>query len=141
MIDRHRRSAIPAAILLIASALSAHASDEIQVYNAEIAEVGQWTLQQHLNYAISGRKEPEFVGGLLPNHALQGTPELAYGITDWWEIGFYSPFAVTEHGSFLWDAGKIRQLFVIPDAAKKEFFYGINFELSYATSPFLRQPT
>ena len=136
MIGRHRRSVIAAVILLIASTLSGRANDEIQVYNAEIAEVGQWTLQQHLNYAINGRKEPEFVGGLVPNHALQGTPELAYGITDWWEIGFYSPFAVTQNGSFLWDAGKIRQLFVIPDAAKKEFFYGINFELSYATSPF-----
>ena len=28
--------------------------DEIQVYNAEIAEVGQWTYEQHLNYALVG---------------------------------------------------------------------------------------
>jgi hypothetical protein len=33
-----------AAILLTASTISARAVDEIQVYNAEIAKVGQWTL-------------------------------------------------------------------------------------------------
>src|SRR6516162_8038175 len=61
------------------------AVDEIQVYNAEIAEVGQWTYQQHLNYTWQGLTQPEFPGGLVPNHSLQGTPEFAYGMTDWWE--------------------------------------------------------
>jgi hypothetical protein len=37
-------------------------NDEIQVYNAEIAKVGQWTIQFHNNYAINGRKEPDFIG-------------------------------------------------------------------------------
>ena len=60
-----------AAILLMASVLSARAADEIQVYNAEIAKVGQWTFQLHNNYAFIGRKEPDFPGGLIPNHALQ----------------------------------------------------------------------
>jgi ABC transporter substrate binding protein len=69
-----------AAILLMASVLSARAADEIQVYNAEIAKVGQWTFQLHNNYAFIGRKEPDFPGGLVPNHALQGTGEWAYEI-------------------------------------------------------------
>src|SRR5215831_8099694 len=60
-----------AAILLTAS--PARAVDEIQVYNAEIAKVGQWTFHLHNNYAFIGRKEPDFPGGLIPNHALQGT--------------------------------------------------------------------
>src|SRR5471030_917504 len=78
-----------AAILIVAIAEKARAVDEIQVYNAEIAKVGQWTLQLHLNYAFNGRKEPDFPGGLVPHRALNGTPELAYGITEWWELGFY----------------------------------------------------
>src|SRR6516164_1657522 len=73
-------------------------NDEIQVYTGEIAKVGQWTIQFHNNYAINGRTEPDFEGGIIPNHALNGTPELAYGITDWWEIGFYAPFAVDQAG-------------------------------------------
>jgi hypothetical protein len=105
--------------------------DEIQVYNAEIAEVGQWTYEQHLNWAPIGQTVPEFPGGFTSNHSLQGTPEFAYGITDWWEGGFYLPFAVTGTGEFLSDGAKIRSLFVIPDAAKRSFFYGVNFELGY----------
>jgi hypothetical protein len=111
-------------------------NDEIQVYNAEIAKVGQWTIQFHNNYAINGRKEPDFEGGIIPNHALNGTPELAYGITEWWEIGFYAPYAVDQNGQVLSNAGKIRQLFVTPNAAQRSFFYGVNFELSYATPRF-----
>jgi hypothetical protein len=131
------RQCIPfAAVFLVATVVSAHAVDEIQVYNAEIAKVGQWTMQLHLNYALIGRKEPDFPGGLIPNHALNGTPEWAYGITEWWEMGFYAPFAVDQNGTPYSNAIKLRQLFVVPNAEKREFFYGINFELSYAMPQF-----
>ena len=73
--------------------------DEIQVYNAEIAEVGQWTYEQHLNYAAVGQTQPEFPGGFTSNHGLQGTAEFAYGMTNWWEAGFYLPFAIKAQAS------------------------------------------
>jgi hypothetical protein len=114
--------------------------DEIQVYNAEIASVGQWTYQQHLNYAAIGQNQPEVTGGFSSNHSLQGTPEFAYGLTDWWEAGFYLPFAVNGDGQFLSDGAKIRSLFVVPDAAKRTFFYGINFELGYELPRFSSVP-
>jgi hypothetical protein len=110
--------------------------DEIQVYNAEIAAVGQWTYEQHLNFAAVGQTQPEVPGGFFSNRSLQGTPEFAYGLTDWWEPGFYLPFAVNSAGEFLSDGAKIRSLFVIPDAAKRSFFYGINFELGYEMPQF-----
>jgi hypothetical protein len=125
----------PGVFLLLAVA-PASAVDEIQVYNAEIAKVGQWTLQLHLNYAINGRKEPDFPGGLVPHRALNGTPEWAYGITDWWEIGFYAPFAVSQDGIFYSNAAKIRHLFVTPNAESRTFFYGVNFEFSYSMPQF-----
>ncbi len=115
-----------AATLFVASTLS-----------ARIAKVGQWTFQLHNNYAFIGRKEPDFPGGLVPNHALQGTGEWAYGITDWWEMGFYTPYAVDQELTPYSNAIKIRQLFVIPNAAEREFFYGVNFEFSYAMPQFL----
>ena len=114
----------------------ARAVDEIQVYNGEIAEVGQFTIQQHFNYAFSGRKEPDFPGGLVPNHALNATPEFAWGITNWFELGLYIPWAIDGEGRFLSNAAKIRTLFVTPDADKKNFFYGLNFEYDYTTPPF-----
>jgi len=130
------RCLLLAATFLAVTSVSARAVDEIQVYNAEIAKVGQWTFQLHMNYAFSGRKEPDFPGGLIPNHALNGTGEWAYGITDWWEMGFYTPFAVDQNLTPYSNAAKIRQLFVIPNADKREFFYGINFELSYTMPQF-----
>jgi hypothetical protein len=114
--------------------------DEIQVYNANIAEVGQWTYEQHLNYAAVGQTTPEFPGAFTSNHSLQGTPEFAYGLTPWWEAGFYLPFAVTGNGEFLSDGAKIRSLFVVPDAAKRTFFYGVNFELGYEMPQFAPTP-
>ena len=114
----------------------ARAVDEIQVYNGEIAEVGQFTVQHHFNYAFIGRKEPDFPGGLVPNHALNATPEFAWGITKWFELGLYIPWAVDNEGRFLSNAAKIRTLFVTPDADKRSFFYGLNFEFDYTTPPF-----
>jgi hypothetical protein len=110
--------------------------DEIQVYNADIAAVGQWTYEQHLNYAAVGQTQPEVPGGFASNHSLQGTPEFAYGLTPWWEAGLYLPFAVTGAGDFLSNGAKLRSLFVIPDAGKRDFFYGVNFELGYEQPQF-----
>jgi len=115
---------------------AAHAVDEIQVYNAEVAKPGQFTLQQHLNYAINGRKEADFPGGLVPHRALNGTPELAYGVKDWYEVGLYAPFAVSSDRQFLSNGFKIRHLFAVPNAGQRNFFYGINFEFSYLMPKF-----
>src|SRR5262249_6796323 len=87
-----RLSALSGTIaLLLATTAGVRADDEIQVYNGEIADVGKWTGQHHFNYAIVGRTQPEFPGGLVPNHTLNATPEFAYGVTDWFEAGVYGP--------------------------------------------------
>jgi hypothetical protein len=142
MMARLARSKHSAAkgVLLVALALScapvaAYGFDEIQVYNADIAEVGQWTIQQHLNYTFKAPNEPDFPGGIVPNRALNGTPELAYGVTEWWELGWYAPFAVSNN-QFLSNGAKIRTLFVVPHAADRIFFYGVNFEFDYGTPRF-----
>jgi hypothetical protein len=86
--------ALAGAALLAVLGQPAKATDEIQVYNAGIAAVGQFTIQQHLNYTPVGIKDPPFPGGLVSNGAINGTPEFAYGVTDWWEVGLYLPFAI-----------------------------------------------
>src|ERR1700687_852321 len=107
----------------------AKAVDEIQVYNAGIAAVGQFTIQQHLNYIGLGVKDPPFPGGLVSHHSINGTPEFAYGVTDCWEVGLYLPFAIQDR-QFLSDSFKLRSLFVLPNAEQRNFFYGVNFEFS-----------
>jgi hypothetical protein len=111
------------------AAQPAKATDEIQVYNAGIAAPGQFTIQQHLNYVPLGVREPPFPGGLISHNSVNGTPEFAYGVTDWWEVGLYLPFAIKDQ-QFLSDAFKLRTLFVSPNAEQRNFFYGVNFEFS-----------
>ena len=49
-------------------------TDEIQVYNAEIADQGVFNLEVHTNYTPIGRKTPDFPGGIIPNHSVNGAP-------------------------------------------------------------------
>lgn len=114
----------------------AQAIDEIQVYNAEIAPLHTFTLQQHLNYVWNGSTTPDFDGGFASYHTLNGTPELAYGVSDWYEIGFYAPFAFDSSGTFLPGGVKFRHLFVSPHAEERKLFYGLNIELSYQSPKF-----
>jgi len=136
MMKRRPRPRIPRHLCLLAGAVfsaaaaqPAKATDEIQVYNAGIAAPGQFTIQQHLNYVPLGVKEPPFPGGLISHNSINGTPEFAYGVTDWWEVGLYLPFAIKDQ-QFLSDAFKLRTLFVLPNAEQRNFFYGVNFEFS-----------
>jgi opacity protein-like surface antigen len=135
MVTYYQRRVCVLAMIWLAAGVAARADDEIQVYTGEIADVGKWTAQHHLNYAIKGRKEPDFPGGLIPNHTLNGTGEYAYGVTDWFEFGMYTPYALDKDG-FHTNAGKLRTLFVTPDAGKREFFYGLNIEYDYLMPKF-----
>jgi hypothetical protein len=123
------------AALWAVSAQEVRATDEIQVYNAGIAAIGQFTIEQHLNYVAGGQTNPPFPGGIPSNHSLNGTPEFAYGITDWWEVGLYLPFSI-QNEQFYSNAFKVRTLFVSPHADQQNFFYGVNFEFSNETPPF-----
>lgn len=124
------------AALFCLVATEAAAVDEIQVYNAEIAPVGHFSIAQHLNYVFQGSAEAEFPGGIASNRTLNGTPEFAYGVTDWLEVGLYAPFTLTPEGTFYSQGAKLRALAVSPNAAERKFFYGMNVELSYITPAF-----
>ena len=118
--------------LMAASAAAFAQTDEIQVYDAEIAPKGVFNLMVHTNSIPIGRKFPDFAGGIIPNHSVNGASEWAYGVTDWFEQGLYLPvYSLYSHarGTTL-NAFKIRELFVRPHAAQHRFFYGVNFEFS-----------
>ena len=50
-------------------------------------------------------------------------------------MGLYLPFAIQDQ-QFLSDSVKLRTLFVSPHADQRNFFYGVNFELSNTTPQF-----
>jgi hypothetical protein len=123
----------PALLLACAAPRPALAqTDEIQVYNAEIAAPGTFNLTLHDNYTPEGKTTADFTGGVVSNHSLNGVPEWAYGVTDWMEAGLYFPlYTLRGDGGFQLDGFKLRTLFVVPDAARRSFFYGVNFEFSF----------
>ena len=107
-------------------------TDEIQVYNGEIADPGVFTLMIHTNFTPIGQKTADFPGGIIPNHSVNGAVEWAYGVNSWFEQGLYlpvwTPYSQGRGGSI--DGFKIRELFVRPHAEDHTFFYGVNFEFS-----------
>ncbi len=121
--------------LLGYAAMALAQTDEIQVYDAAIAPTGAFNLTLHNNYTPSGNTSPSYMGGIVPDHALNGVAEWAYGIAPWFEGSLYLPlYSIARDGSVLYNGFKLRTLFVTPDAAKREFFYGVNFEFSFNTA-------
>ncbi len=121
------------AFVLLAAPIAALAqTDEIQVYDAEIAEPGIFNLMIHTNWTPIGRMTPVYPGAIIPDHSVNGAAEWAYGVTPWFEQGLYlpvwTPYSQDRGGSI--DGFKIRELFVRPHAAEHTFFYGLNFEFS-----------
>jgi hypothetical protein len=106
-------------------------TDEIQVYDAELAPVGKFNLTWHNNYTPNGLTTPSFPGAIVPNKSWNGVTEWAYGVTPWFEAGLYLPLyshSTNLGGTF--DGFKLRALFAVPHAADRKFFYGANFEFS-----------
>lgn len=124
-----------AALVLVfaaAPAIGLAQTDEIQVYDAEIAPPGVFNLMLHMNFTPIGRTAPDFRGAIIPDQSFQTTAEWAYGVTPWFEQGLYLPVTTPYsqgRGPSL-DGFKIRELFVRPHAAEHAFFYGVNFEFS-----------
>jgi hypothetical protein len=119
--------------VLAAMSPSARAqTDEIQVYDAEIAEPGVFNLMVHINFTPLGRTVPEFPNAIVANDSVNGAAEWAYGVKPWFEQGLYLPvytFYSGNHDATI-NGFKIRELFVRPHAHDHKFFYGLNFEFS-----------
>jgi len=125
----------PALIALTVGAAIITASgqtDEIQVYDAEITAPGKFNLMLHNNFTPDGLKTPAFHGAIIADKSLNGVPEWAYGVTDWFEEGLYLPlYSISKNKGATLNGLKIRELFVVPHAEDRTFFYGVNFESSY----------
>jgi hypothetical protein len=107
-------------------------SDEIQVYDGGLADVGVVNLTLHNNFTPKGLMAPAFPGAIVANKSLNGVPEWAYGVTEWFEAGLYMPlYSIDRNRGAVLDGIKVRTLFAVPHAGDRRFVYGANFEFSY----------
>jgi hypothetical protein len=107
-------------------------ADEIQVYDGGLATPGTFNLTIHNNFTPRGGKVPAFLGAVVPDKSLNGVPEWALGVTDWFEAGLYLPlYSRDKYEGWGFDGFKLRTLFAVPHADDRTFVYGANFEFSY----------
>ena len=105
------------------------APDEIQVYTEELNDPGQFGLEEHVNYSFNGRQVPDYPGQMPPNHVMQITSELSYGLSRALEAGLYLPFAFTPGGDTFLNALRGRLKYIAPRDADDPMFYGLNLEI------------
>jgi len=127
------RSAVSLAVLLLAIPTFASAqTDEIQVYDGDLAQVGVFNLTVHSNFTPRGVSTPAFPGAVIADRSFNGVPEWALGVTPWFEAGLYLPlYSRDKDTGWGIDGVKLRALFAVPKAADRTFFYGANFEFSF----------
>jgi hypothetical protein len=124
------------AVVVLAPVLGFGQTDEIQVYDADIAQKGKFNLTWHNNFTPAGVTTPAFPGALIADNSFNGVTEWAYGVADWLEAGLYMPLysigkrAPDGGASAEIDGFKVRLLSVVPHAGDRRFFYGVNFEFS-----------
>jgi len=123
-------SVLVAIVITCAQALAQ--SDEIQVYDGGLADVGVANLTWHNNFTPNGVKTPSFPGAVVSDKSFNGVTEWAYGVTQWFEAGLYLPlYSIDKNRGAIIDGFKLRTLFAVPHADDRKFFYGSNFEFSF----------
>jgi hypothetical protein len=112
--------------------------DEIEVYTDDINAPGEFAVESHINYAITGTQMPAYPGQMPSNHVLQITPEFSYGLTKSLEAGLYVPFAFASEGNSYFNDFRARLKYIAPRQGEEKLFYGLNLEAGSAplrTSP------
>ena len=128
---RLRFPALAAVCLLVAAARAFAQTDEIQVSDGSLAPRGVFNLTLHSNFTPGGVNTPAFPGAVVADKSLNGVPEWAVGVTDWFEAGLYLPlYSRDRRTGWGLDGVKLRALFAVPKAEERRFFYGANFEFS-----------
>jgi hypothetical protein len=133
MLSRRHAVLVTAFLVFLSGSRQAFAqADEIQVYDGGLAPVGTFNLTVHNNFIARGLREPAFPGSVVAHRSVNGVPEWAIGVTNWFEAGLYLPlYSRDKDGGFGLDGFKLRTLFAVPNADDRRFVYGANFEFSY----------
>ena len=121
-------------LLLIAAALPLAASgalqDEIQVYDDEINEKGEYSLEVHFNTTPDGLTTRSYPGQVINAGNTRLTPELAIGLGHDLEAGLYVN-TVFNSGQWNYAGYKLRMKWLpILEKYGYDFFGGVNIELS-----------
>ena len=108
-------------ILLLASPLCLAADEEIQVYEDDLSAPGQFGVDVHNNYVLSGSHTPGYAGEQAPMHVYRLTPEFHYGLTKSVELGLYLLSTRGPEGAAHFNGPKMRIKYVPVHDVDKAF--------------------
>jgi len=127
---------IVALMLALPSIANAYLQDEIQVYDNEINEKGEYSLELHVNTTPRGNQKQSYPGEVVNNNNTRVTPELAYGLGHDLEAGFYLSYS-NNNNSFYYAGVKARIKWLPYQEEKGDpFFAGVNFEVANTPYPY-----
>ena len=95
----------------------------------DMSAPGQFGLDVHNNYVISGSSTPSYPGELPTEHVYRLTPEFYYGLSKTLELGFYVLTTDGAGDSVHTDGAKVRLKYVAPHDAEMGFYWGLNLEI------------
>ena len=105
--------------------------DEIQVYDGEINEPGEFGLEIHANTTFKGQNSPSFADQRYSQSGIRLTPEFSYGLTKTVELGFYLPTIYTPNYGYESAGYKPRIKWLpIQSSENQPWSLGVNFEYS-----------
>lgn len=120
------------ALIVPFSAAQAALQDEIQVYESDINEPGQFHLEIHMNGTPDGVSTPSYPGEIVSDGGVRQTFEFSYGVSRTLEAGMYVPTLIDRNGHY--DLGGIKfRMKWLPVQLKSDntgWFGGLNIELS-----------
>ena len=116
------------AVALMSSVAQA-APEEIQVYLDDMVGRGNFGMDVHNNYVVSGDETPPYPGGEAPDHVYRLTPEFYYGPSDTLELGLYMLTTRQPGRDPTFDGPKLRVKFIAPHDADAGSFWGANLEI------------
>jgi hypothetical protein len=116
-------------LLTAASGMTWAAPEEIQVYMDEMNAPGEFGLDIHNNYVLSGSSTPDYLGAQPPRHVFRLTPEFSYGLTPNLELGAYVLSSVDASGTSYVDGQKLRLKYIAPKNPGQAYFVGVNLEV------------
>jgi len=132
------------ALLLTALLGSVRTAVAEEIRGEELAAPGHFKLEQRFGYSTTAFT-PAATGQVI-QHAVTGETEIAYGLTEWWDIALTTPYAFerqqnplvmqapnTIPGNTLQTGGlTIRQIFLQPDREERDVYFGVMVRGGYA---------
>ena len=124
---------------ILALALRAQDSYEIQVYGSETVSPGKTMVELHSNFTVRGQRRE--VDGVLPSHhALHETLEVTHGFTPWFETALYVFSSVQERTGWEWVGNHVRPRIRVPQAWAWPVGLSLSTELGYQRRAFSEDP-